>query len=176
MRIFSKKIQATLLVLAMGTFVISGCGEEKPGVKDTTDVTKVQIEGFNKELAKYPVEGFDYKGANPSTADWDAKAKQMLPYVKTLITNMPKGYVIEVRGHTDASGPEQPVGNKKGNIWWSEQRANGVKDALVRQGIPAEKLVARGVGSSELIPDAATTKTGRSKLNRRVTFHVVEQK
>lgn len=175
MRQMNLRVTITLFALVFGAIMLSGCGEDQSQVKKNTEIPAFNTEPINKELAKYPIQGFDYKGTNPTKADWDEKAKAMLPYVKSILTTIPEGYVIEVRGHADASGPEEPVGNKKGNIYWSEQRATNVRDALVRQGIPKEKLKVRGVGSSELIPDPNTTATGRSKLNRRVTFHVVQQ-
>jgi outer membrane protein OmpA-like peptidoglycan-associated protein len=164
-----------LAILFGAALIYSGCGDEKPQVKQKVDIPKFDLEVANKELAKYPVSGFDYKGSDPSKADFDKKADEMLPYVKSLLQNMPEGYIIEVRGHADKSGPEEPVGKKPGNIKISEERAKSVREALVKKGIPAEKLAARGVGSSETVEDSAESKTGRSKVNRRVTFHVIQK-
>lgn len=167
--------------LAAGTILLSGCGGgQKEQVKETTsDVPEFEVEKVNEQLAQYPVQNFDYKGTNPTNADWDNIAKKFLPYVKNVVSNMPEGYVLEVRGHTDSSGPETATANKKGNLYWSEQRAKNVKEALIRQGMSKEKLTHRGVGSSENISDpnaeCLSPNNCRSKINRRVTFHVVQK-
>lgn len=50
---------------------------------------------------------------------------------------------IQVTGHTDRIGTE--AYNQK----LSEQRANSVKDYLVSQGVPADKISAKGVGEAQ---------------------------
>ncbi|MEY2631578.1 MAG: hypothetical protein RIR00_232 [Pseudomonadota bacterium] len=65
-------------------------------------------------------------------------------------------FVIE--GHTDS------IGNPDKNKLLSEARANSVKDFLVKQGIPAERLSAVGKGSSEPLEG----EDPKSAKNRRV--------
>lgn len=175
MNFLRKKDLVFSAILFFAAIILTGCGDEKPQIKKKVDIAKFDLEAANKELAKYPVSGFDYKGSDPSKADFDKKAEEMLPYVKTLVKNMPEGFVIEVRGHSDRSGPEEPVGKKPGNIKLSEDRARAIIAALIKKGIAEDKMVARGVGSSEAEEDPAESKTGRSKMNRRVTFHVIQK-
>ena len=69
---------------------------------------------------------------------------------------------FEVEGHTDNTGTDainQPL---------SERRAQAIVDELVKDGIAASDLTARGYGSSRPVADNATPE-GRAH-NRRVEF------
>ena len=73
------------------------------------------------------------------------------------------GSIIQITGHTDASGPEP------GNIALSAERAGAIRAALIRRGIPADGLRARGVGSRQPVEglDAG------DPANRRIDFRVI---
>jgi len=73
------------------------------------------------------------------------------------------GSIIAITGHTDASGPEP------GNLELSLVRADAVRDALIRRGIPADGLRTSGVGSR--FPVAGLEPT--DPANRRIEFSVV---
>ena len=73
------------------------------------------------------------------------------------------GAVIEVSGHTDRSGPEER------NIVLSRERAQAVKQALVRRGIPAEEVRVTGEGSAVPVEGLEPT----DPANRRIEFAVV---
>jgi outer membrane protein OmpA-like peptidoglycan-associated protein len=67
---------------------------------------------------------------------------------------------ITATGHTDTSGPENY------NMALSLRRANAVKDALVREGVPATAIAVVGRGEQGLLvptPDGV-----REPQNRRV--------
>ena len=69
---------------------------------------------------------------------------------------------FEVEGHTDNTGTDainQPL---------SERRAQAIVEELVKDGIAASALTARGYGSSRPVADNATPE-GRAR-NRRVEF------
>lgn len=66
----------------------------------------------------------------------------------------------EVQGHTDSTG------SVEGNNRLSQARAEAVKQYLISQGVAAERLQAKGYGSSVPVAEN-TTKEGRLK-NRRV--------
>jgi OOP family OmpA-OmpF porin len=73
------------------------------------------------------------------------------------------GSIIAITGHTDTSGPEP------GNLGLSRERANAVLWALAERGIPADGLRARGVGSSEPVPELDPA----DPANRRIEFSVI---
>ena len=81
---------------------------------------------------------------------------------ETFIENT--GYIIEVQGHTDNIGTDEV--NKR----LSQQRADAVKNYLVKKGVPEERLTAVGYGPTRPIADNKT-KAGRAK-NRRVEFNI----
>ena len=69
---------------------------------------------------------------------------------------------FEVEGHTDNTG------NDEINQPLSERRAQAIVDELVKDGIAASDLTAKGYGSSRPVADN-TTPEGRAH-NRRVEF------
>jgi OOP family OmpA-OmpF porin len=73
---------------------------------------------------------------------------------------------LEVTGHTSSEG--DPAFNQK----LSEERAQAVVDWLVKAGVPADNLVARGAGSSDPIGDNKT-QAGRVS-NRRIEFKLLQ--
>ena len=88
-----------------------------------------------------------------------AAAYERLANMAAVIKNQP-GLVVEVEGHTDSSGDDAQ------DRVLSESRAQAVRDALVRNGVPAGAVVARGFGKSRPLVSNATTR-GREQ-NRRV--------
>ena len=82
--------------------------------------------------------------------------------VKVMIDN--PSYKLEINGHTDNKGiPEK-------NLLLSQKRSEAVKNYLVKKGVAADKLTAKGFGQTVPVADNATNE-GRSK-NRRVEFKV----
>ena len=70
------------------------------------------------------------------------------------------GEKIEIGGHTDSSGIEEK------NVILSQQRADAIKEYLVKNGIPADEIIAKGYGSTQPIADNQTPE-GKQK-NRRI--------
>lgn len=71
-----------------------------------------------------------------------------------------------VEGHTDSRGSE--YFNRK----LSEQRASAVKSYLIKQGVPAARIIVRAMGESKPLATNATEE-GRAK-NRRVELSVID--
>ena len=73
---------------------------------------------------------------------------------------------LKLTGHTDLTGPAAF------NMTLSKQRAESAKKALVKMGIPADKITTRGVGMADpLIPTALGVPEPQ---NRRVVFEFTE--
>jgi OmpA-OmpF porin, OOP family len=71
---------------------------------------------------------------------------------------------IEIAGHTDN------IGKDKENLLLSQQRANNIKQYLVKKGIKPERLIAKGYGATEPIDDN-NNETGRQR-NRRTEVRI----
>jgi outer membrane protein OmpA-like peptidoglycan-associated protein len=101
-------------------------------------------------------------------------SSEMLPDSLSLLEELadalrthPEIGLVEIQGHTDDSGSAEH------NVTLSRSRANAVRDALIGQGVDAERLVAKGYGASQpLVPN--TNNANRSK-NRRVQLLVQKQ-
>jgi len=72
---------------------------------------------------------------------------------------------IEVSGHTDN------VGKDPDNLLLSQKRANAVRDHLVKQGIPASRIVPKGYGETKPLNDNSDEE--KRQLNRRIEFRVM---
>jgi OOP family OmpA-OmpF porin len=78
-----------------------------------------------------------------------------------------KTMVIEIAGHTDN------VGNKDANQKLSEDRANAVRNYLIKKGISADRIVAKGYGDTQPVADN-TTEEGKHK-NRRTEVRTIKE-
>jgi outer membrane protein OmpA-like peptidoglycan-associated protein len=91
-----------------------------------------------------------------------ADAKAWLAVVARRLLLLPAAARIEVRSHTDGSGDVDY------DATLTQQRADAVRSYLVAQGVPADRLSARGMGDSQPIASSETPE-GRFR-NRRVEF------
>src|SRR6185436_21099856 len=71
----------------------------------------------------------------------DPVSDDLLTEVRDAIVKHPEIKLIEVQGHADIVGPEAY------NQDLSERRAKAVRDWLIKRGIAADKLTAKGYGS-----------------------------
>ena len=74
------------------------------------------------------------------------------------------GVNVAIEGHTDSTGSDAY------NQALSQRRADSVRSYLVRKGVPAERLTARGFGESN--PVASNDTADGRALNRRVELQV----
>ena len=149
--------------------LIAGCSSSPKVEKDSGGEATELISAQNRQLANSSFGGFGYKSSKLPSAQWDSWAENAAPVIKDILAKIPEGYLLQVTGHADASGPEEPTGNKPGNIKISTDRAYTVYSALQRAGIDSPKMTYKGIGSSELLEGVDP----RSGEQRRVTFKVI---
>lgn len=103
------------------------------------------------------------------SATLTAMAKRHLDEVAAMLRDR-RDTVVRVEGHTDS------IGAAAYNLDLSQRRAESVKTYLVRQGVDAKRLQARGYGESRPVasntrPDGSDNPGGRAQ-NRRVELHI----
>ncbi len=74
------------------------------------------------------------------------------------------GTIVEISGHTD------PTGTPAANEILSQQRAQAVVAALVDNGVPAERMTAKGYGATKLLDEGRSAVANAA--NRRIEFAV----
>jgi outer membrane protein OmpA-like peptidoglycan-associated protein len=94
------------------------------------------------------------------------EAREDLAKLSGIVLNYPS-LLLRIEGHTDNSGSAET------NQALSQQRANNVRDYLVRQGLDAGSLSAQGLGENNPVADNGTDE-GRQK-NRRIEIIVSGQ-
>lgn len=92
-----------------------------------------------------------------------AAAREKLAKISGIVLAHP-GLKLQVEGHTDN------VGSEEYNQLLSEQRASGVLEFLVQQGLPESSVTSRGFGKTQPVAPNDTPE-GRAK-NRRVELVV----
>lgn len=78
-----------------------------------------------------------------------------------------KSLVIEIAGHTDN------VGSSESNQKLSEARANEVRNYLIKKGIPAERVQAKGYGHTQ--PVASNDNEAGRQKNRRTEVRIIKE-
>jgi outer membrane protein OmpA-like peptidoglycan-associated protein len=91
----------------------------------------------------------------------------LLDQVASTIKAHPE-FKIRIEGHTDSQGKQDK------NIKLSQERADSVRTYLIKRGIEPERLQSVGYGPAVPIADNKTA-AGR-EANRRVEFHIVDDK
>ena len=164
----------------------------EPGVKpDGCPIRDKDGDGILDNVDKCPNEpetknGFEDKDGCPDTIPdavkkfsgviegiyFDQGKATIRPQSKGLLSNAVKvlttypSVSLEISGHTSSEGDE--AFNQK----LSQERADSVKQWLVDNGVPPERIKTRGAGPSEPIADNKTA-AGRVK-NRRIEFKVLQ--
>ena len=122
-----------------------GCPEIKKEVKA---LFKKALQGIQFETGKYVIKPISFK---------------ILDQVAKVLIENPS-YLVEVQGHTDN------VGKPAANMTLSDNRANAVKEYLIKKGVNVSRMTSHGYGDT--VPVTSNkTKKGKA-LNRRVEFVV----
>lgn len=101
------------------------------------------------------------------SADILPDSSQLLSEIADVILRHPELRRVEIQGHTDNRG------GAAHNQDLSQRRAEAVRDWLVRAGVDASRLEARGYGQEQpLVPNITAANRAR---NRRVQFVIVER-
>ena len=104
---------------------------------------------------------FDFASAS---AEVPAEMTDFLKRAADEMKRLPPGHALEIAGYTDSSG------NPAKNVTLSQKRAEAVREALIKDGVNPDMLVAKGYGSADPIAGNDTPE-GRAR-NRRIEFHV----
>lgn len=123
---------------------------DPPSIDDLLKALSLQIINFKSGSFEIPPQRLDF-----------------LKRASGYINKLPSSVVIEVGGHTD------DLGSDASNNKLSENRANAVRDALIKFGVAQERLQAKGYGkASPKVPN--TGEENRAK-NRRIEYTAVKR-
>lgn len=117
---------------------------------------------------QYPVEQIDLRTVRfpYAKSTLDINGQRTLDAVVTELESHP-GMTIEVSAHTDSEG------TALGNLAVTQTRAEAVKDYMVSKGIPAQRITAKGYGSTR--PVAGNDSDDGRVQNRRVEITVLQE-
>ena len=136
---------------------------ETPVVAARSVDPAMKVDELNTRLAKVSVVGLPAFQPNGGKK-MDELAQKSLDESKSVVADMPEGYVLQITGHHN----QHPDKSKRTGKGLSIQRAKYVYTFFVKNGVPKEKLAYRGAGSEE------NDKSLSRDENRRVTFKVVK--
>lgn len=155
---------------AAGLLALAGCASVDQ-VAVIPDVTNAPAQGFEK-VGPGSEQDFilnvgrrTYFDAN--AADLDETAMRTLDKQALWLRANGKWYV-KLQGHADDKGDEGA------NTALSDRRAKAVMDYLIKQGVPASRLWAKGYGRERLVRDCADIEC--KAQNRRVVSNLRLQK
>lgn len=170
-----KMKQLSLAVVALATAALLGACASDGSSTDRGGVNPTDPVGIANRamtaLAYSPSgTGYPYKQTAPGS-NVDSWVTDAAPQINNALSQVGDGYVLQVTGHTCTIGPRTAVGGKKGNVWYSTQRAQEIYNALARAGVPRDKMVVKGVASDQLLPGIPSD----DQRQRRVSFQIIEK-
>lgn len=123
---------------------------DPPSIDELLRALSLQIINFKSGSAEIPPQRLDF-----------------LKRASGYIDKLPPSVVIEVGGHTD------DLGSDASNDKLSASRANAVRDALIKFGVGAERLQAKGYGKAN--PKLPNTSDDNRAKNRRIEYTAVKR-
>lgn len=130
--------------------------EEEPEFEEVDEEEYIEVEVSNAPSTLLPYEIF----FNWNDATVNPKFNTALKEIASNAKNSKE--IIVIKGHTDASGT--PEYNQK----LSKKRAENVGKIIMSYGVPREKIILQGVGSTE--PKVKTKVGEKNAENRRVVI------
>jgi OmpA-OmpF porin, OOP family len=100
------------------------------------------------------------------SADIPASMSGFFQNAAGALKQLPQGTVVEIAGYTDNTGDPQA------NVTLSQQRADAVRNALIKAGVNADMLTAKGYGSAN--PVASNDSAEGRFSNRRIEYRIVK--
>lgn len=152
----------------------AGPSEAERLEKKVLEGNKMSVEDIVKALSKKRTRTLkvDPNVVSLNTIQFDVNSAKLRPESKAELDKIAaalkderlKSYAIRVSGHTSTEGTDEA------NLKLSAARAESVRKYLTAQGVPAEKLDAKGIGERKPIwnPDQDSNK--KMEINRRVEF------
>jgi len=135
---------------------------EKPVEKIVEKPVEKPVRHKMPATKKWVLTGVNFKSNSPELLQ---ESYQVLKHAAQILKDYPD-VRVEIQGYTD------DVGSNKANMKLSQQRANKVKDYLVKEGVGKSRLTAAGYGSQFPVADNAT-ELGKAE-NRRIEFKVIK--
>lgn len=109
------------------------------------------------------------------SADVKAGARQTLAKLAGVLNAPAAQYVIEIEGHTDSQRLSSATAQRhRDNMHLSFHRAVAVRNALMQEGVPADRIKPSGWGPHR--PIVANSATGNTPQNRRVEIYLKSDK
>jgi OmpA-OmpF porin, OOP family len=136
----------------------------RPGPSDVSLPYQPTLQ--NKPTVNFPTIYFP-----PNATELPRRSTPLVRQVAGLIKQLPAGTVVEIGGFTNGAA------NLTVNMQLSQERADAVRRALVREGVDPAMLSAKGYGSANSMADNAGTLEGRSnrlRNQRRVEFRILQ--
>ena len=100
------------------------------------------------------------------SAEVPSSALDFLSSGAAALKKLPSGAVLEIAGYTDNTG------DPDANIQLSQRRADAVRQALIKDGVPTDMLVAKGYGAAN--PIASNDDPDGRLRNRRIEYRLVK--
>ncbi|MCB1139909.1 MAG: OmpA family protein [Leptospiraceae bacterium] len=175
---------ASVLVHFGLLYLASGCGtldefeEPPPSYEDTEAIDRrtpsvAEIRNLLSDMTYTPNSGRGYGNMQfVPDAQLDQWIQQNRSKIEEIAGYLPEGFVIEVVGHTDRTGPLYAGLGSPGNQWLSRERARRVYQRMIQAGMDASLLTFRGVADEQLLQNVEED----DPSHRRVTLGVTLEK